>query len=786
MIKKIKSISNYGVYKNFDWDTSLRDNGRIIEFSKLNILFGRNYSGKTTLSRIVRCLEDRKPHPDYPNGQFTCEFENGNINNTNVETCKESIRVFNRDFVKDNLQILLSDSGEITPFAILGGDNIKTESLITELKKEIGDKEKRTGQELSVENAEKHFKECKEIYEKRNDLLAEKLRNKARLIKEERNFGAVTYRADHLDNEINKVLSSGRKVLDAATINSLQKLSEESKKDPVSFNYAVTQLNLNLDKDILALLETKVSPTIRIDDLAENTELQAWVKTGMSLNKERSSCGFCGNTLTDQLWKKLKDHFSEESERLSTKLNKSRDELFRLKGGINALRLPSKHLFYSNFLGDYEALSQKLEQLQTEAEELIQAISEAIEKKQADIFKTLNLSINSDLSNLKIPEIVKEISSLVEKNNKFTTELNQKQNAAREDLRLNEVTKYAAEIAYSEEKKAISELKTKLEGAETEKNSQNKKLDGLKDRLRALESELKDEKKGAEQVNKYLSNYFGHNSLKLVHSESEGKAVFRIKRGNEDAKNLSEGESSLIAFCYFMARLHDLNTKKEDTIIWIDDPISSLDSNHIFFIFSLIEKELAQPQDTGAGNKYFYKQLFLSTHNIDFLKYLKRLSHPHTKVDGKKKVLLEYFMIERIEDTSTIKLMPKYLKEYATEFNYLFARIKTCAETTVTDDNYDTFYNFGNNLRKFLESYLFYRYPSIEDLDKKMRRFFEDAGHESLIARISNELSHAYGTVERTSMPIDIPEAKKVAEFVLAKIKEKDPEQYDAFLQSVG
>ena len=63
-----------------------------------------------------------------------------------------------------------------------------------------------------------------------------------------------------------------------------------------------------------------------------------------------------------------------------------------------------------------------------------------------------------------------------------------------------------------------------------------------------------------------------------------------------------------------MAKLQDIKTDGEKPyIIWIDDPISSLDSNHIFFIFSLINSELFEDK------KLKYKQLFISTHNLDFL-----------------------------------------------------------------------------------------------------------------------------------------------------------------------
>ncbi|QEN06416.1 hypothetical protein EW093_16720 [Thiospirochaeta perfilievii] len=113
-------------------------------------------------------------------------------------------------------------------------------------------------------------------------------------------------------------------------------------------------------------------------------------------------------------------------------------------------------------------------------------------------------------------------------------------------------------------KKEYEELYEKYELVEQEINEKLGRIEELK-------SQTKDEKKGADQVNKYLNNYFGHNSLKLEHEEGEGNYRFVIKRGDHVAYNLSEGESSLISFCYFMAKLEEIETKDKKLIIWIDD-----------------------------------------------------------------------------------------------------------------------------------------------------------------------------------------------------------------------
>ncbi|EGO0810648.1 AAA family ATPase, partial [Campylobacter lari] len=135
-------------------------------------------------------------------------------------------------------------------------------------------------------------------------------------------------------------------------------------------------------------------------------------------------------------------------------------------------------------------------------------------------------------------------------------------------------------------------------------------------------------------INKYLKSYFGHNMLELkAKKDDKGQlnGEFEILRNGKQAKNLSEGECSLVAFCYFVASLEDAKSKDKNPIIWIDDPISSLDNNHIFFIFSVIENEIVE--------KDSFKQFFISTHNLDFLKYIKRLkkTKPKQKENSKTK-----------------------------------------------------------------------------------------------------------------------------------------------------
>ncbi len=198
-------------------------------------------------------------------------------------------------------------------------------------------------------------------------------------------------------------------------------------------------------------------------------------------------------------------------------------------------------------------------------------------------------------------------------------------------------------------------------------------------------------------------------------------------------------------------------------------------------MFSLIESLIAKP--IAEQNQFVkYKQLFISTHNLDFLKYLKRLSG-RGKGDGN----VQQFLVTKGKDASTIQLMPDYLKKYVTEFNYLFHQIFRCSKAENAAIYPEAFFSFGNNLRKFLEAYLFYKYPSHEDGIKRLSRFLgDDQIAIALTNRLDNELSHLEEAFDRSVKPIEQPEIITLANFLLNKLFEVDKDQYNSLLKSIG
>ena len=300
--------------------------------------------------------------------------------------------------------------------------------------------------------------------------------------------------------------------------------------------------------------------------------------------------------------------------------------------------------FYSNFNPDLEKLKEQFETNSISYIKTLDALKSQLEERKNDIFNSRTfvepVSVEQSFSATR-----RTYEVLREQSNRFTRQLSDKQSRARIVLRLHEVFTFANDINYGGEQKAIEILGEALRKAEIVKKGAISAVVDIRSKISKLKAQLKDESKGADRVNDYLNNFFGHQFLTLKaikYGAGEDEMTgyrFVVTRNGEKAHHLSQGECGLIAFCYFMAKLDDVDTRGLEPIIWIDDPVSSLDANHIFFVYSLINAEIVKPTK--------FKQLFISTHNLDFLKYLKRLSSDYKGKGQNKKKIREYFLIER-------------------------------------------------------------------------------------------------------------------------------------------
>ena len=208
MIKKFEKINNFASFKNFHWDSSVLNNDNTPEdFKGITIIYGRNYSGKTTLSRLISAMENGALSDKYEEPDFLIKLDDGYITQNTLQSHSETFRVFNEDFVKENLKFIIDENESIKSFAILGKNNEKIENSITKLQAEIGTKANETQQATGIykdlETAEKNYTKDNQSYNNARERLETKLRNHAnRVIKPHTTFGHYSYNISSIKKAI--------------------------------------------------------------------------------------------------------------------------------------------------------------------------------------------------------------------------------------------------------------------------------------------------------------------------------------------------------------------------------------------------------------------------------------------------------------------------------------------------------------------------------------------------------------------------------------------------------
>lgn len=778
MINKI-DINKFALFNEYLWDKTI---GKDTVFKTVNIIYGRNYSGKTTLSRIFRCVEKGEIHENYAHASFSISTNSQNLTQNNLSVVSDdiNIRVYNTDFVRENLSWLHNDDGSIKPFALIGSINIELDKKIKAIDEQLGKEEDKKGLLFELSEKIAAHKKKQGSFKTKEDALNSSLSDKASDIK--RNtalFDVPTYIVTNIKKDIPKATTE--RILSEEAITEKKKLLKEEAKDDIEKLSESRQNFLIYYTKTNELLTQKIKPNQTITDLINDSLLQDWVWQGINKHKDkRNSCGFCGNPISIDLWERLDAHFNEESKTLRTSIDTQIKALETAKLGINNYPIPSKESFYINFHAKYDDLDKQWQKIKKSYSSNIEQLITALQTREKDIF-TAQTAIEIDDLSENIVILFKSFNQIIEQHNQKSSTLTKDQKDAKNDLRLSEVATFLQTINHSEKSEEIKRLQEETVDLDNDKNKIKITIDTLTEEKRVLKAQANDESKGAELVNEHLKKFFGHDGLILVPEGVSPVTTFKIMRDGVEANNLSEGECSLIAFCYFMAKIDD-ELNKNKLIIYIDDPISSLDSNHVFFMFSLIDSVIAKPKK--------YTQLFISTHNLDFLRYLKRIT---VQVDKDRKKDIEHFLIERQKKQnnkrSLLTKMPDHIKKYSTEFNYLFGEIYRACQKGKGDKNiqientYNTFYNVPNNLRKFLECYLFFKYPNNEDPLDNLDRFF-DGNIPSLINRIVNEHSHLTH-IDRALKPMDVDEIEECAKAVIQQLQIKDNDQFLALVASL-
>ena len=312
--------------------------------------------------------------------------------------------------------------------------------------------------------------------------------------------------------------------------------------------------------------------------------------------------------------------------------------------------------------------------------------------------------------------------------------------------------------------------------AEVDKASEATKT--LSQQIAETQDSMKSHQQAAKHISDTVTRFLGHGEL-TVKPTDEGYSICRD--GEPVSGPLSEGERTAIAFCYFLVVLTAEGRKLEDLIVIVDDPISSLDSGALNYTASLVSAHL---QKCGQG--------IVLTHNINFFheikKWIKRMEvgKEPDGTDRWKRAGLFYVSCKKDPTLghrrSSIERLSKLLREYESEYHFLFFMIGRAAKDKSLSDELSGL--IPNAIRKALDTFLAFRHPSPQPIEQKAADLVKDIEtfdkiRLAALLRLVQTESHADSIADSTSFcPMTTEEAYEACQNFMYYVSVVDPEHF--------
>lgn len=745
MITKFNSIKKVGCYEDLTTNANK-------PFDKVNILFGNNGSGKTTFSNILyllskHCKDKQTLFDELTESDSEIEIETtgGKISLKNIIASELDIYVFNSKFVSDSVY-----NGNTSNI-----DSFSNEIKLTNEKINLIDKEI----EIVLKRSTKINDWIKEIQNKLDAIwkpLADDFQSKISNSRLTNVKPDITYKVEGeiftLRNELSKLYWNYDNVSkQSGTIARLTAIKERLN--------TLTEIHIDFEK-LNSFLEHQISLSAknnlkeRINKYEQKSEekkiqnqigdVNDWFKKGgrlLFLSKDIDNhCPLCNSDLTDNIDSILQEytsHYSEAIIKLFDFLDNLINHIEKLKSfdflnanykvstdiveSLKSFDIQAENFVFEkndDLLSSLESVLLKLKEKKSAPDSIIKIDGSAIELIQSyqeiirKFIKSIQEAIDKEINALKgknIEDIIKEIKDKIKQI--VSVELNQTKNNIFESKR-----RTNSDIA-STCQNISSILKQSSEHLQTSRSEELSKLNA--------ESKF---------VNIYLK-HFGiyHFIIDRDKSKSQDNITITFtETGRKKSKfgfSLSEGEKTALAFAYFISKLRveKIEGSKEEfenTIVVIDDPISSLDDNRVFQTANLIDSFLFFNKDNPAKQP---KQVFILSHNLVFIKYMYNALRTNNEIS---KNINEYYVST---NSPFIKDLPTSLKNFT---NTYIHKLKTIIEFKEKQIDYDSVKNYlPNYIRIVLETFLSFKLAKVNDQNGRL------PGLDSLIKEMANEFT---------------------------------------------
>lgn len=603
MINSIK-IKNVATYSS--------ETETLLTPSIVNFIYGNNGAGKTTITRIIENSNDYL--------ESSLSWDN------DIEYHK---LVYNRDFVKNNF----NEETKLRGIYTLGEESEEVYKKIEELT--LSKKTMQADIVFQKEQINSYQNELKKLKRETVDLFWKNYKKKLCEPILELYRGNINSKENFFDKCIKLQYKENtmtyESIIEEYNILYKERLVEQDLIENININ----EISKLINSKILTI-QIVENNNITLFQLINDLKNSSWVEEGLKyLNNSHNKCPFCQNQLTTEFVEDIYKLYDQKYKNLKNEFYDIKEKIIKFKNNTSVYLKE-----HSDIIKDSVMI--------LDINDFLDTIEEELEKKSSDLKYVCN--INKDISSIeKLHNLINSENEKIKQNN---IKINDIENSKTKlisngwdfirNVSNNDVEKYnQKQITITHEISKILETK----------KQQEEKLDKVETEIHELENSITGITKSIGQINDLLKKFnFTNFSLK----ENEDNLTYSIIRPNgEDAtKTLSEGEFSFISFLYFYNLVFGSRNKRglqEEHILVIDDPVTSMDSNVLYIISTLIRNLI----DLCIEEKRNIKQIFILSHNVYFFKEVS-YSYGFTGKEKTKKKY-KYFIVRKVNGLSQIQ-----------------------------------------------------------------------------------------------------------------------------------
>lgn len=603
MINSIK-IKNVATYSS--------ETETLLTPSIVNFIYGNNGAGKTTITRIIENSNDYL--------ESSLSWDN------DIEYHK---LVYNRDFVKNNF----NEETKLRGIYTLGEESEEVYKKIEELT--LSKKTMQADIVFQKEQINSYQNELKKLKRETVDLFWENYKKKLCEPILELYRGNINSKENFFDKCIKLQYKENtmtyESIIEEYNILYKERLVEQDLIENININ----EISKLINSKILTI-QIVENNNITLFQLINDLKNSSWVEEGLKyLNNSHNKCPFCQNQLTTEFVEDIYKLYDQKYKNLKNEFYDIKEKIIKFKNNTSVYLKE-----HSDIIKDSVMI--------LDINDFLDTIEEELEKKSSDLKYVCN--INKDISSIeKLHNLINSENEKIKQNN---IKINDIENSKTKLISngwdfIRNVSNKDVE-KYNQKQITITHEISKI--LETKKH-QEEKLDKVETEIHELENSITGITKSIGQINDLLKKFnFTNFSLK----ENEDNLTYSIIRPNgEDAtKTLSEGEFSFISFLYFYNLVFGSRNKRglqEEHILVIDDPVTSMDSNVLYIISTLIRNLI----DLCIEEKRNIKQIFILSHNVYFFKEVS-YSYGFTGKEKTKKKY-KYFIVRKVNGLSQIQ-----------------------------------------------------------------------------------------------------------------------------------